>query len=133
MNQGSGNSGWCIRGTRHPDRLQRMIDHNGIEKDKSIEKVLLPGPEKYRQGRSELTWSPGGRYFAYVVAFGRGAPVSEIWILRLADGKAFAITDSTTWDFNPIWSLDESILYFISDRGEGKDLWRQSLPVSSSH
>jgi len=77
----------------------------------------------------DLSWSPDGRYFAYCVAAlaWRDSPNSQLWVLRVADGVGFPVTDGKTTDWSPQWSHDGSILYFVSNRGGTTDLWQQRL------
>jgi Tol biopolymer transport system component len=74
-----------------------------------------------------LSWSPDGRFFAYVRAANRDQEVNRLWVLRIADGEALAVTDGTTGDWSPTWSADGRSLFFISNRGGSHDLWQQRL------
>lgn len=53
--------------------------------------------------------------------------MTRLWVLRVADGEAFPLTDGRTKDHSPSWSLDGQTLYFVSNRGGSKDLWQQRL------
>ena len=75
----------------------------------------------------DLNWSPDGRFLAYVDAYDRSWDISQIWILRISDGKSFAVTDGMTNDWSPSWSSNGKYLYFVSNRGGSMDLWQQSI------
>jgi Tol biopolymer transport system component len=76
----------------------------------------------------DLSWSRDGRYFAYVDTFGdRTAEVTQIWVLRVADQESFPLTDGRMNDWSPSWSPDGRAVYFVSNRGGGRDLWTQPV------
>jgi serine/threonine-protein kinase len=89
------------------------------------ERFSLPGDRNRR--RFDLSWSPDGRFVAYVVAAGRGVSTSQIVVLRLEDAEAFEITDTLTGNWTPAWSPDSRRLLFVSDRGGTRDVWVQRL------
>lgn len=70
---------------------------------------------------------PDGRFFAYVRAASRQDGVSRVWVLRASDSKAFAVTDGMSNDWSPIWAKDARMLFFVTNRGGGMDLWQQPL------
>ena len=76
--------------------------------------------------RTDLSWSPDGRYLAYV-AGGHGFQVNRVWVLRLADGQAHPVTDGRWNDHSPTWSRDSRAVFFVSNRGGSRDLWQQWL------
>ena len=92
------------------------------------ESVALPGLD--RRGW-HLSWSPDGRFFAYTSAADEWDPRPQVWVVRLADGQAFPLTemeaDSETFNASPSWSSDSRFIYFISNRGGSMDLWRRGI------
>jgi len=91
-------------------------------------RLTLPG----RTRRLDLSWSPDGRFFAYVDAYGPYNDVSRLWLLNLADGEALAVTDGQTKVWSPSWSSDGRTLFFLSNRGGSMDLWQQALGPEGS-
>jgi Tol biopolymer transport system component len=77
--------------------------------------------------RWDLSWSPDGRFFAYVRAAGPDDGVSRIWVLRTDDAQTVPVTDGTTDDWSPRWSSDARTVFYVSNRGGSKDLWQQRL------
>ncbi len=75
----------------------------------------------------DLSWSPDERFFAVVDAIRITNDLGQLWVLRLADGEAFQVTDGLTKVWSPSWSSDGRSLYFVSNRGGGMDLWEQPL------
>ena len=75
----------------------------------------------------DLSWSPDGRFFAYVVGAGTRSLVSQVWLLPLAGGMAFPITDGLNNDRWPVWAADARSLFLTSERGGDTDLWQQRL------
>ena len=74
----------------------------------------------------DLSWSPDGRFFAYVDAISFTAETTELRIVSLS-GESIPLSDGTTEVWSPVWSRDGSSLFFISNRGGSKDLWMQEL------
>ena len=79
--------------------------------------------------RFELRWSPDGRFFVYVDQGSITSEVTQLWVLRLADGKGIPVTDGWMNDRSPTWSTDGRMLYFVSNRGGSMDLWQQRLGI----
>ncbi len=75
----------------------------------------------------DLSWSPDERFFAVVDAISIQQDLGQLWVLRLADGEAFQVTDGLTKVWSPSWSSDGRSLYFVSNRGGDMDLWEQPL------
>jgi Tol biopolymer transport system component len=48
---------------------------------------------------------------------------SRILVVRVADGRTAAVTDSVSLNQSPVWSYDGRWLYFISDRDGPRDLF----------
>lgn len=77
--------------------------------------------------RFDLSRSPDERYYAYVDASSLTAHVTQIFALDVDSSESVAVTDGWTNDWSPTWSSDGSSLYFVSNRGGKKDLWRQPM------
>ena len=75
---------------------------------------------------ADLSWSPDDRYFAYVEGY-HGQQANRLWLLRVADGEAFPLTDGRANEHSPSWSPDGGTVYFVSNRGGSRDLWLQRL------
>ena len=88
-------------------------------------RVPLPGREGGR--RFNLSWSPDGRFFAYVDATGVSSQVTRLWVLDLEDESGHPITDGLTGDWTAGWSSDGRSVFFVSSRGGTMDLWRQAI------
>jgi Tol biopolymer transport system component len=89
------------------------------------ERFALPGPDRPRGWH--LSWSPDGRYFAYGTLWDGGGRDSQIWVLRLADGEAFPVTEADRRNLSPSFSPDSQSIYFVSDRGGSMDFWQRGL------
>jgi len=74
-----------------------------------------------------MSWSPDGRWLAHVRSLSTIAATSELWLTRVSDGKSVQLTDGSKQDWSPSWSADSRGLYFVSDRGGTRDLWRSSI------
>jgi len=77
-------------------------------------------------------WSPDGRLIACAcgnslygepgIVFANLSP-SRIVVVRVADGAAVTVTDSTSLNQSPVWSADGRWLYFVSDRDGPRDIF----------
>ena len=74
----------------------------------------------------DLSWSPDGRYFAYVTE-NRVAQVNQLRVLRLEDGQTSEVTNGQTNVWSPSWSQNARYLHFVSNRGGSMDVWRQRM------
>jgi Tol biopolymer transport system component/tRNA A-37 threonylcarbamoyl transferase component Bud32 len=129
---GGSNPRWSADGTELA-YMRREPDGNFIEivslATRQTRRVPVPGEEG---NRHDLSWSRDGRLFAYVRAGGRNAQANRLWVLRVSDGQAFAVTDGTTGESSPMWSVDGRTLFFLSNRGGSVDLWQQQLTVQGT-
>jgi Tol biopolymer transport system component len=90
----------------------------------NVQSISLPAK---KTSVDDLSWSPDGHFFAYVEAAASVAQVTQLWILRVADGAVIPITEGRTEVWSPSWAGDGQTLYFISNRGGSMDLWQQRL------
>ncbi len=81
-------------------------------------------------------WSPDGTRLAVVsgnalFTFGTGyfgnVGSSSIWVLPIPGGPAVRITDDASLNTSPQWSSDGGALYWVSDRGGSRDIYRVTL------
>jgi len=123
---------WSADGTALA-HMRREPDANFIEivtmGTRESRRLRVPGDQG---NRFDLSWSPDGRFFAYVRSANRQFEVSLLWVLRVADGEAVAVTDGTTGEWSPSWSSDSRTLYIISNRGGSRDLWQQRLTAAGA-
>ena len=75
----------------------------------------------------DISWSPNGRWLAYVRSLSSNAATSELWLTGISDGRSIQLTDGSKMDRSPTWSPDSRGLYFVSDRGGTTDLWRFTI------
>src|SRR5262249_22032341 len=65
------------------------------------------------------------------------AGTTKVWIAPIRSGpppgesEMIPITDGTSWDSNPSFSPDGSLLYFYSQRDGARCIWAQRLDPSS--
>jgi Tol biopolymer transport system component len=87
-------------------------------------RLRLPG-----QGleRPDLSWSPDGRFFAYLDVDQRGNDANRLMLLRVEDGAASVLTDEKTLEHAPHWAEDSRTLFFSSNRSGAADMWAQEL------
>jgi serine/threonine protein kinase/tricorn protease-like protein len=74
--------------------------------------------------RTNLSWSPLGDTFAYTDAVQLSGFLRTV---RLAEGTSFQITKEDGSVRSAQWSADARLLYFSSNHGGTRDLWRVKL------
>jgi Tol biopolymer transport system component len=75
-------------------------------------------------GRSQgaPAWSPDGRQIAFDSTGEDGH--ADIWTIDAADGTPHRLTKHPGNETVPSWSRDGRFVYFTSDRGGARDVWR---------
>jgi Tol biopolymer transport system component len=68
-------------------------------------------------------WSPHGHRIAYWALRDEHEQL-DIWTVSPAGGEPVEVTNDAATDWNPVWSPDGQYLYFSSDRGGSRNLWR---------
>ena len=74
---------------------------------------------------SDLSVTPDGRRFAYVVAGVGPAEISRLWTIPASGGDALPLTDGRTMVLSPTWSPDRRHVFYVSNQGGSMELWRQ--------
>ena len=86
-------------------------------------------------------WSPDGKWVAVAVSnsqfvFGTGylgnTGNSTILLIPTAGGSAIPVTDGASLNQSPQWSPDSRALYWVSDRGGNRDVYRVRLASTGS-
>ena len=116
----------------------------------SVEPILnlasvAPGSETVRLQTPAMpaspAWSPDGKWVALTVGnspfiFGTGylgnTGKSAIWLIPTAGGPSVAVTDGASLNQSPQWSPDGRALYWISDRGGNRDVYRVRVARTGS-
>ena len=70
---------------------------------------------------SALTWSPDGRFIAYVSNTEGNA---EIYLMNVGNRKTHRLTDHLSIDTSPAWSPDGKWIVFISNRMGHNDIYK---------
>lgn len=91
--------------------------------------VPLAGRETWR---TDLSWSSNDQLVAYVDAVSDTPDVTQLWVLRLADGRATALTDGMTLVRTPSFSPDGRTVFYVSNHGGSFDLWQQALAADGA-
>ena len=83
-----------------------------------------------REDGAQPSWSPDGRRIAYW-SFSAATGQRSLWTV-LADGSnPVRVLSGPHFLWNPVWSPDGRYLYFLSDRGGSRNLWRIQVDEST--
>ena len=83
-----------------------------------------------------LSWSPDGRFVAYVslnaghARRGTNIAPSSLWVMDMATTAVHRLTEDEHMDLSPRWAPDSRSLYFVSNRAGGEDIFRLTLDSS---
>ncbi|MDH3298581.1 MAG: serine/threonine-protein kinase [Gemmatimonadota bacterium] len=91
------------------------------------EDVLLEGTNLRRW---DLSFSPDGRFLAYVDAGQRESESDRLWVMTMSDGSTVPITMRHGAFRSPFWDPTGEALFFVSNLGGITDIWKQSLNKS---
>ncbi len=81
-------------------------------------------------------WSPDGRLLAYHDSKGfenvwrkhhESSVTRDLWIWDPATDRHRRVTEYAGEDRNPVWSANGERLFFLSERGNGSNVWSQSV------
>ena len=75
-------------------------------------------------------WSPHGHRIAYWGYRGEN-PQRHIWTVARTGGEPLQATNDPSTDWNPVWSPDGRYLYYSSDRGGTRNIWRVPIEEKS--
>jgi tricorn protease len=67
-----------------------------------------------REGLGTMSWSPDGRWLAYVMAAAN--TFQQIKIFSVESGRSVALTSDRTNSYAPAWDPKGEFIYFLSDR-----------------
>ncbi len=79
------------------------------------------------------SWSPDGELIAFVTINrtqadnGENVGPTALWLLRSSDGELIQVTSHEHMEMSPTWSADGRYLYYVSNRGGGINIYRQSI------
>jgi tricorn protease len=82
-----------------------------FDTEKKLSKLI---DQDHTGGFEDLTWSPDGRWLAYVDPAAN--QTAQIKVMNVETGQAFYLTSDRTESSNPVFSADGKWLYFLSDR-----------------
>ncbi len=93
------------------------------------------------KGISGMSIAPDGQRLLFTVTqsdYKKGKSNSDLYLLDLKNGGApKQLTHDLAGDFSPAWSLDGRVIYFISTRQDGAQLWQMDAtggePFQVSH
>jgi Tol biopolymer transport system component len=104
-------------------RSQQFVEIISIVTRESM-RISLPGTES---ARLDLSWSPDGRYLAYVEAVEQQSEIAHLRILHLMDGTSSIIISTGANVRHPQWSPDGRYLFYVCNCVGPSDLWRQGM------
>ena len=78
-------------------------------------------------------WSPSGTRIVFwaIKDIDLGGGQRDIASISLAEGEPVWLTDDDHLDWSPVWSPDGRFVYFLSDRGGSRNMWRIAVEETS--
>ncbi|HEX6314890.1 MAG TPA: S41 family peptidase [Gemmatimonadaceae bacterium] len=104
-----------FRGYPSPDGKYIAWDDNN--RDLWVMEVATKQPRKVsenREGIGAMSWSPDGRWLAYVMSAENS--FQQIKIFSVESGRSVALTSDRTNSYAPAWDPKGEFIYFLSDR-----------------
>jgi len=84
-------------------------------------------PLEAQYAATDLSWSPDGRFVAYVDAINPvTAQTTFLWLMSVS-GESVRLNDGTTEAWSPVWPRDGKSVFYVSNRSGSHDLWMQEL------
>ncbi|MEO5826814.1 MAG: hypothetical protein ABIR59_13065, partial [Gemmatimonadales bacterium] len=80
---------------------------------------------------SEIAFVSGNSPFVFGMVYFANVGTSSLWVVPIDGGPPRAVTDNTASNGSPQWLPGGKMLYFVSDRGGSRDVYRMSLNGSS--
>ncbi|GMR22816.1 MAG: hypothetical protein BMS9Abin37_1192 [Acidobacteriota bacterium] len=108
-------------GVRGPAVLEILSLRSGKSR-----RLALPRGNSLNHYVSDIAWSADGRFVVYSVGH-HNNEIGRLWVLRLEDGEAFALSDGRTKDHSASWLPGDRSFLYVSNRGGSRDVWLQRL------
>ena len=111
--------------------LSFISDHEGVSNfyliDSTGQNLRKLETNKAKKG-SEHTWSPDGRFFAYV---SREIGKTSIQVLNLRNKESRRLIDHPSLNWSPAWSPNGKWIAFVSDRDGDRQIYRIDVDGSN--
>jgi Tol biopolymer transport system component len=112
----------CFVSTRSGNKDLWLVDLEHPDEPKRL--TINPGPD------DEPTWSPDGGFIAYA---GTVNGAMELFVISSLGSDPMRLTRDSYDDMHPAWSPDGKRLAFVSNRGDGDNIWMLDLaPISEA-
>ena len=120
---------WSPDGQKIAFVHERTIDPAGRTEKSAIWMVDSSGgdPEQIFEGDAmRPRWSPSGTRIIYwaIRDFDLGGAQRDIASIPASGGEPVWLTEDEHLDWSPVWSPDGRFVYFLSDRGGSRNMWR---------
>ncbi len=79
------------------------------------------------QNFSQPDWSPDGDWLVCLSAIGLPGAV---WLIEVETGETDLLTEFGSYIQNPVWSPDQNMIYFASEKSGFMDLWRAEVDLA---
>jgi Tol biopolymer transport system component len=100
-----------------------IVDANGGEPTR-LDAPLESHSPAWSPDGTRLAVAAGNAIFVFGMTYFANAGVSSIWVVPVDGGAPLRVTGGRSLDGSPQWSPDGRSLFFMSDRGGSRDVYR---------
>ncbi|MEJ2205748.1 MAG: protein kinase [Gemmatimonadota bacterium] len=86
-----------------------------------------PNAPAWSPDGSKIAVTSGNLEFSFGIAYLGNQGASSIWVVPVEEGEPVRVTEEAYQDISPVWSADGRHLFWVSDRGGARDVYRVSV------
>ena len=112
--------------TTYGDQQLYLVPQSGGEPTR-LTAPAEPHSPAWSPDGTRLAMASGNSAFTFGTGYFGNVGASSIWVVPVAGGPSIKITGGESLNMSPQWSPDGRALYWVSDRGGSRDIYRVTL------